>query len=472
MTLHTPKTAWALALGNGRVAIVRHAGGEAPQRFAASLAVDPLAGDSQLAAQELREHLQALGRPRGAAVVCLPLDRLMLASVTIPELPPEEIGGFLRLQAEREFLQAPEELALAVSRAELAGPQRLALLAGLPLTQYRNLLRVMTLVGFKQVSVTVGPGELAEVSGTAVRGLLAADAEGLDLAVSAGGGLVVLRRLAGAARAAGATGEAELPAWPVELRISLSRLPAESRQALEELPLWAAPELARRLGEELAASRIPKLPRVAPAPLPGDGQNLLLAWAEAAAQRLAAERPALLALTPAVAVARGAWLAFWGRRRLGWAAGIAAALVLLLLGLVGVQQVQLVQRRAEWAALAPRVEAVRGTIATAKAQHAWFSERPENLGVLRAVTLAFPEVGTVWATRLEIKDASQVTVAGKASDRAAWLRMQDALRQTPGVRNLRVSQARDSGDARAPLTFALSFTWQAAAAQSSTTEKK
>jgi hypothetical protein len=73
--------------------------------------------------------------------------------------------------------------------------------------------------------------------------------------------------------------------------------------------------------------------------------------------------------------------------------------------------------------------------------------------------LALPERGAVWATRIEIEEQRQVTVSGKATSREDWLRTLEALRQTPGVRELRVSQARASGDGKSPMTFALRFTW-------------
>jgi hypothetical protein len=134
--------------------------------------------------------------------------------------------------------------------------------------------------------------------------------------------------------------------------------------------------------------------------------------------------------------------------------------VLLLLGLVLHQRWQLSRARAQWAAIGPRVEAVREIMNYAKAHGAWFNDQPETLDLLRAVTLAFPEHGGVWVTRVELRDRRSAVIAGKATSREAWLQTLDAVRQTAGIRDLRVSQARAANDGKSPMTFTLSFTWQ------------
>jgi hypothetical protein len=183
-----------------------------------------------------------------------------------------------------------------------------------------------------------------------------------------------------------------------------------------------------------------------------------LAAATVGRQRLAA------VLLPVPTPRSQTWLRGLRPRHLATAAGILAALLLLGLGLTLRQRWQLEAARERWSAMGARVEATRAHMNDAKVHAAWLGDQPESLDVLRAVTLAFPERGTVWVTRLELKDRRLVTIAGKAASRDVWLQTLEALRQTPGVRELRVSQARTAGDGKSPMTFALSFTWQPAAA--------
>jgi hypothetical protein len=276
-----------------------------------------------------------------------------------------------------------------------------------------------------------------------------------DLLVTSGGGIVLLRRVL-SAEVGGLSEPGALDALPGEVRISLRQLAANVRGEFRALTVTGSAEALRAVMPvlESEADADPWAPQADAAPA-GPG---LRCCERLAALAVSGLRPPM-ALAPVPIPRARSWLRRWRPRHLLAAAGGLAAAVLVVVGLVLYQRWNLAAVRSQWARLAPRAEAVRRIVAYAKSHAAWLADQPESLEVLRAVALALPERGAVWATRIEIEEQRQVTVSGKATSREDWLRTLEALRQTPGVRELRVSQARASGDGKSPMTFALRFTW-------------
>ena len=154
----------------------------------------------------------------------------------------------------------------------------------------------------------------------------------------------------------------------------------------------------------------------------------------------------------------------WGRfitRRAIWAGATVLLLLCFAIGAVLYQKYQLGRLEKEWAAISPQVASLEELRERFRAAGPWHSNTPETLVLLRALTEAFPAQGTVWAT--SIKQAEEVTVSGKATNREEWLATQDRLRQTPGVEDLRILQTRGTPDAREPMTFSLRFAWNSGA---------
>ncbi len=464
----------------------------AAQRLAVTLQVDPFTDEVALVAQELRERLQPLGHPARQTIVCLPLNRAMITAVALPDMPADAVPGFLLLQAEREFLLPPGDMALGISRYDLGDGQRGALLAAVPASLYARFLQTLRLAGLKRVQVTLAAvAQLEAQAESGVGAFLLVGPAAVDVAVTAGGGIVRLRRLAANPPEA-APYTFDLPRLRSEVRITLGQLPAVVQRDLRTVEVRGPTAAAARLAEALAAGAAPASWRfVAVQPVNTDGNtdgntdtntdgsataaapdgDVLASAGERTGRRVAAGEALRLVLAPPAAPRRAGLLQRWTRRQLlTWAAGPAAVLLLIAAVLL-FQWIQFLVLRSRWTAMAPRTDAVRSVIAQAKELRPWMTDQPENLLVLRVITEAFPKRSTVWATRLEIRDRREVTLAGKALSREAWLQMLDALRRAPGVSNLRVGDARDAADGRSPLSFGLSFTWQAVASAPAKQEK-
>jgi len=91
----------------------------------------------------------------------------------------------------------------------------------------------------------------------------------------------------------------------------------------------------------------------------------------------------------------------------------------------------------------------------------WYDTSFPNLSILRQLTLAFPEDGTVTAKTIEIRDGNTISCSGTAHDMAALLSMQKQLAATPGVTGLHFEQGRG----KTPVQFVLSFHFNQGAMQ-------
>ncbi len=448
----------AICLDEGQFGAVLLNGGS-PRQVQGPLSMDPLADEPALVAQELREQLAPLGRLPRQVVVALPLNRIMTTSIDIPAIADELVSDFLHLQAEQAFMLAPADMAFGASRAR--GSDR-ALLMALPMAHYLNLCRALRLMGWKRPIVTAlpvtlaGGGEVGKLHASLLIG-----ARWIDWLVCREEAIIQLRRVAGAMPDA-TRPQPEVAAVPGELRLSLGQLPAAVRRQLDQIVIVGARDAAARLRDDLRG--------VGPAGIEftieeAGRDGSLLTHAAEHAGRLARMGALALTLAPIPSAIKPRAWGHWNRRQLSWTAAI------LLLLAVGVAAQLLYQRRQlnalerSWRSMAPRTQVVRDILDEARAREAWLSDDPLTLDILRTVTMAFPEQGSVWTTRVEMRGRRQVSISGKALNREPWLKMLEDLRRSPGVTELRVSQARDGGDSRTPMTFALSFIWQRPAAE-------
>src|SRR5262249_1406538 len=93
----------------------------------------------------------------------------------------------------------------------------------------------------------------------------------------------------------------------------------------------------------------------------------------------------------------------------------------------------------------------------------WFDESVRSLTILKRLTEAFPEDGSVTAKTIEIRESSgatTVTCTGTARESLSLLRMRDKLSSAPGVNEVHIEQTRG----KSPLQFTFNFHWNEAGA--------
>jgi hypothetical protein len=85
----------------------------------------------------------------------------------------------------------------------------------------------------------------------------------------------------------------------------------------------------------------------------------------------------------------------------------------------------------------------------------WFDESIRQLSILRALTLAFPEDGSVTAKTIDIRAPNVVTCSGTTRDNLSLLKVLEHLRGQPGVADVSLGQIRG----KSPMQFTFNFHW-------------
>jgi len=147
--------------------------------------------------------------------------------------------------------------------------------------------------------------------------------------------------------------------------------------------------------------------------------------------------------------------------RLRTVGAVGAGVLVLVAGLFLYQQIQLWSLRAQWAKISAGVTDLQNLSADIQQYRPWYDGTYPNLSILRQLTLAFPEDGSVTAKTIEIRDGSTITCAGTARDMSALVYMEKQLAATPGVSGLHHEQSRG----KSPLQFVLSFHFNQGAMQ-------
>jgi len=146
--------------------------------------------------------------------------------------------------------------------------------------------------------------------------------------------------------------------------------------------------------------------------------------------------------------------------RLRTIGAIGAGVGLLLALVFGYQQIILWRLQTQWAAMANKVGELAQVQGQIRQYRSWYDGSFANLGILRQLTLAFPEDGSVTAKSIEIRDGSTVTCSGTARDYAALLGMQAKLRTAAGITDVKLEQVRG----KAPMQFVFGFKFNHGAA--------
>lgn len=434
-----------------------------------TLALDPLTNDPELVGAELRKHLDAAGLRDRRCVVGVPLNWALTLAVKVPAgLPPEDVQALLMMEAERGFPYAPETLMLAQSLVGAPDSERTATVIAIPRDHVTRLQDALESIGLRPVSFTLGITALQPVGESATAGgvvALVPGEKGLALQVTAQGGVCALRMLEGAFEQDGNERRVQKDYLARELRITLGQLPDDARATVRNLKVFGADDLAEEVQEQIRARaealglRAQLVKEFAPlefgVALPSGTQaSAALALV---VRHLTGKASGFEFLPPRVSQ----WQQFtqqYSSRKLVYATGLLGLVALGLAGLFGWQQWRLTRLETQWEAMAARVAQVDQLNGKIRKFRPWYDESFRAMTILKTVTEAFPEDGTVSAKSIEIRDRSGVTCSGTARNNAAWLKMRDKLNASKQVTDLRVEHIK-GGQNNQPLEFTFNFHW-------------
>lgn len=466
-----PTTILGLSFDGNRLeaVVVRRTNGSVQVResVSAPLALSLLSGDPALVGRELRNHLDQAGIREKRCAVCLPLNWVLTMHSQVPELPEEDIASFLQIEAERGFPAGHENLYLANSVARAADKSRFATVMGIPYNHLESVQAVLKAAQLKPLTFSLGisalAGNIKESPGSLT---LALGSHGIDLQVSAGGGIAALRSLDGAVESEGAQKRIDADLVARELRITLGQLPPSFAGAIRTAKIYGRGELARQFVTDIARRT--------------ESMGLRVELMERATDaEFNQPAPPEISLSPALALAtnylRGtgqgpeflppkvsAWQQMmsnskFSSQKLAYAGGAVGAIALIIIGAFGYQQYQISNLQSQWNRMEPSVTMLNEDQNLNRTFRPWYDRSFPALRIMRALAQAFPEDGSsAWAKTIEIRDVSNVTCTGNASDNQSYLRLLDQLRTNSEVSDLKTESVRG----QRPVQFTLNFQWE------------
>jgi hypothetical protein len=410
------------------------------QSFALPFGADAVLSGAEKVGQELAAQLEILQLRERRCAVTVPTTWAMTLSMDLPDIPPEDLQSFFELRAEREFPISVSDLRLAHSPFTLPDGTRRATLAGIPVKRLEAVDRMLARAGCKAVSVSLGLTRCLTRAGSPGALHFLTDADRVDVAVTAGGGIVALRTLPTAA--------AVFP----EVRITLGRLPEALRQQVREAWFTGLPASAEKLFGEISAplQRLGIESRVDPTDRAESGSGR-----EAAEYFLQQRPPAFEFVIPQVNKWMAAAQHFEDPRR-RWIAGAVIGLILLPILLVMWRSSKESRLNARWTAMSRTVTDLDDIQHHIRRYRPWFDTSPRSLKILDELADAFPEGGEVWAKSIELSETSKITCTGFARNQGALASMLDKLRKRSDVSEVQLASVRGDN----PVQFTITYKWE------------
>jgi hypothetical protein len=438
---------------------------EIKNAFSADLALDPLASDAELVGREIRKVLDAAGVRQRRCSVCVPLSWVLTHTAKLPQLPEADQAAFLQIEAERHFPYSPTDLVIAISRFRSPAGEEGALLAAVPRDHVLRLDAALGAAKLKPVSFSLGLTALpaAQLPSDETRLVLLPGETTVGLLITSPGGLIALRSVEGAFDVQDTQKKLQVEPITREVRITLGQLPVDLQDQVRRLSVIgnspAAQQLVQQLGPRLETLGITveHVTQYAPADCPWKLPSgaLVSSALSLGIRQLAGHPLAFQFLPPKVSAWQQVTQRYSSRKLVysGAALGAVAGMIVLAFA---VQQWQLVHWRAKWSALAPRVAELESLQLQIKRFRPWYDESFRTLSILKRLTEAFPDDGSVSVKTVDIRDSSLVTCTGSARNNQALLRTLDKLRNVQEINNsLQVEQIRG----RSPMQFTFNFHW-------------
>jgi hypothetical protein len=427
------------------------------QNFTVALALDPLTAAPELVAREIRNHLDAAGIRERHCVFGVPLKWVLTMQTELPALPEADAASLLQLEVERGFHADVATLQTSASRSPLADGKTNVLIAGIPGTHLARLEQVLAAAKLKPVSFALGIAALEsplthgqEARAAAGVLALAIGENQVGLQVTAGGGVVALRALEGAVVDEGSQRVLQSDLVAREVRVTLGQLPGELGALVKRIRIFGPELLAQALADALE-------PRFGPMGLKIEVVDNASPAFSLAAEFLTGQKPAFEFLPPKPGLIEQ-FVTKYSSGRLRTAGAIGASVGLLVGGAFSYQQIILWQLHSQWAQMAAKVGELEKTQGQIREYRSWYDGSFANLGILRQLTLAFPEDGSVTAKNIEIREGRTVMCSGTARDSAALLAVEAKLNAAPGISGVHHEQSRGS---RTPIQFVFSFKFNA-----------
>ena len=248
----------------------------------------------------------------------------------------------------------------------------------------------------------------------------------VGLQVTSGGGVAALRALEGALENEGGGRALHADLVAREARITLGQLPEDLRGTVKTIRIFGPREHAQSLADALRQRFEPagmNVEIVSTYP-PGEfGKTIPVDSPVSRAFSLAARHitghenafeflpPKVSAFQQATAkYASGKW------RSVG---ATAAAILVIVLALFGFQQWQINRYTKQWKGMETQVRELNDVLDQTARDRPWYDTTFRGLSIMKQLTLAFPQNGSLTAKTVEVRDMNTVSVGGNAQSSEA-----------------------------------------------------
>jgi hypothetical protein len=430
------------------------------QSVSLALTLDPLTADPELVGREIRNQLDAAEVRERVCVVAVPLKWALTTHVELPALAEADEAAFLQMEAERAFPCDVSTLMVAHSRWSSPGGKHYATLVGIPRNHLTLLEAALRAARLRPLSFSLGITALQPVTSAALA--LSIGESQVGLQISCGGGVAALRALEGTLEVEGARRTLNVESVFREARITLGQLPGDLREGVRLIRVFGPRDLARQLGGEIEqrlGAMGMKVEVMGKYSNEDFGVQLPAEAAVTAALSLTAatvmSRHNVFEFLPPKVSAVQQFAKRYSSGKFGLAGAVGSAVAVLIIGLFVYQSWKLSNLRTEWKRMEARVNDVKSTQDQIRQYRPWFDTSIRALTILRQLTSAFPEEGSVSAKTIEIRDLNTVVCSGSARDNRSLLSVVDKLRAVKEVTSVKV--VRISG--KNPLQYTFDFQW-------------
>jgi hypothetical protein len=449
-----PSTVLALAFDGSQLdGVVLHRSNgsvELRQSFSVTLSLDPLTADPELVGREIRNHLDQSEVRERDCIVCLPLKWAMTTHTEIPDLPEADVAEFLKIEAERGFHSDTDSLYFATSQYSL-GAKKHAALIGIPRTHVEMLEKVLRAAKLRPLSFSIGMTALQLPSlekSNCVMALVVGESS-VGLQITCGGGIAALRTLESALEMQGGRRILHADVVVREARITLGQLPAELREKVRTVRIFGPRDFAQQLADEMELrleQMSLKVEVVKGYPTGEFGVDIPADAAVSAAFSFGAHflagRDAPIEFLPPKIPAWKQFTEKYGSGKARKAIAVAALVLLVLIGLFGYQQVQLMRWQSKWDQMKVEVGDLKVITDKIAKYRGWSDQTVRGLTILKEITEAFPDDGAVTAKSLEIRDLNTVVCTGVARSLPALALAQGTLQRKPGISKVELKGTR------------------------------
>ena len=429
--------------------------------------------------RELRNYLRGLGFGASQAIVGMPGRWLLAQSKPIPPAGLNTAVGILRLGIEREYQADARDWVFDFQGEPSTSQKSSLLLCATPHARLSQVAQMLKEAGVTPKAVTSTLLSLARFTpapNQADDAVLYLSHDGVELAVRNSAQVVLAERFspiqpsptqetrgAGGGSGGDSGGGSVGGADPVRL----VTLAAQIKRALAGVPGAAEPRVMTIWNDGVVdAKTLDALTQLIPnARLGSASADLGVGDGPILPGPVALALSGLGRRKPGVDFLKSKLVVDTGSRamRTRYIALGAGALVVIGAAWFGADWYQ--QSR-EVEDLKAQLDSMKSDVAAAQANvdrlslaRGWYDSRPGFLDGVRALTLAFPNGGQVWATSVSLRDDLKGTVVGRAKNERGVIELLDRLRAGKRFTEVKLLYLRQADRTTKSVSFALTFTF-------------